>query len=132
MIEDPRFNAPGDRKAREGELAELLEATLSGQTTAYWLELLDRAGVVAGPIYNMEQVYRDPQVQARQMVIDLDDPELGLLHNIGIPVKLSATPGRIHRRAPALGEHSEEVLLAAGLSEVEVAELFEAGVVVCP
>ena len=132
LIEDPRFNAPGDRKAREGELAELLEATLSGETTAYWLELLDRAGVVAGPIYNMEQVYRDPQVQARQMVIDLDDPELGLLHNIGIPVKLSATPGRIHRRAPALGEHSEEVLLAAGLSEVEVAELFEAGVVVCP
>ena len=132
LIEDPRFNAPGDRKAREGELAELLEATLSGETTAYWLELLDRAGVVAGPIYNMEQVYRDPQVQARQMVIDLDDPELGILHNIGIPVKLSATPGRIHRRAPALGEHSEEVLLAAGLSEVEVAELFEAGVVVCP
>ena len=132
LIEDLRFKAPGDRKAREAELAELLETTLSGESTAYWLELMDRAGVVAGPIYNMEQVYRDPQVQARQMVIDLDDPELGRLHNIGIPVKLSATPGRIHRRAPALGEHSEEVLLAAGFSEAEVAELFEAGVVVCP
>lgn len=130
MIEDPRFRSPGDRKARERELAELLEVTLSAGTTAYWLELLNRAGVVAGPIYNIEQVYQDPQVQAREMLIDLEDPELGRLHNIGIPVKLSATPGRINRRAPALGEHSEEVLLAAGFAAAEVAELVEAGVVV--
>ena len=129
LIEDPRFKVPGDRKAREGELAELLELTLSRQTTADWLELLAQAGVVAGPIYNMEQVYQDPQVRAREMVIDLEDPELGTLHNIGIPIKLSATPGRINRRAPALGEHSEEVLLAAGFSPDEVALLVENGVV---
>ena len=129
LIEDPKFKIPGDRKARESELAELLESTLSRESTAYWLELLDKAGVVAGPIYNMEQVYHDPQVQAREMLIDLDDPELGILHNIGIPVKLSATPGRIRRRAPALGEHSVEVLQAAGFSEADVAELVKAGVV---
>ncbi len=129
LIEDPKFKIPGDRKARESELAELLESTLSRESTAYWLELLDKAGVVAGPIYNMEQVYHDPQVQAREMLIDLDDPELGVLHNIGIPVKLSATPGRIRRRAPALGEHSVEVLQAAGFSEADVAELVKAGVV---
>ena len=129
LIEDPKFKIPGDRKARESELAELLESTLSRESTAYWLELLDKAGVVAGPIYNMEQVYHDPQVQAREMLIDLDDPELGILHNIGIPVKLSATPGRIRRRAPALGEHSVEVLQAAGFSEADVVELVNAGVV---
>ena len=129
LIEDPKFKIPGDRKAREAELAELLESTLTRETTAYWLELLEKAGVVAGPIYNMEQVYRDPQVQAREMLIDLEDPELGVLHNIGIPVKLSATPGRIRRRAPALGEHSVEVLQAAGFSEADVAELVNAGVV---
>ena len=129
LIEDPKFKVPGDRKVRESELAELLESTLSRESTAYWLELLDKAGVVAGPIYNMEQVYHDPQVQAREMLIDLDDPELGILHNIGIPVKLSATPGRIRRRAPALGEHSVEVLQAAGFSEAAVAELVNAGVV---
>ena len=129
LIEDPKFKIPGDRKVRETELAELLESTLSRESTAYWLELLDKAGVVAGPIYNMEQVYHDPQVQAREMLIDLDDPELGILHNIGIPVKLSATPGRIRRRAPALGEHSVEVLQAAGFSEAAVAELVNAGVV---
>ena len=129
LIEDPKFKIPGDRKVRESELAELLESTLSRESTAYWLELLEKAGVVAGPIYNMEQVYHDPQVQAREMLIDLDDPELGILHNIGIPVKLSVTPGRIRRRAPALGEHSVEVLQAAGFSEADVAELVNAGVV---
>ena len=132
LIEDARFKAPADRKAREQELAALLEVALSQQTTAYWLERLEQAGVVAGPIYNMEQVYQDPQVQAREMVVDLEDPELGRLRHIGIPVKLSATPGQIRRRAPALGEHSGEVLRAAGFAEGEIAELAQAGIIRLP
>jgi crotonobetainyl-CoA:carnitine CoA-transferase CaiB-like acyl-CoA transferase len=118
LIEDSRFKAPGDRKAREQELAALLEQTLGQEITEHWLDVLERAGVVAGPIYNMAQVYNDPHVQAREMLLDLEDPELGVLHNIGIPVKLSATPGRIRRRPPALGEHSREVLLEAGFEMV--------------
>ncbi len=129
LIEDPRFKVPGDRKKREVELAELLEETLSQRTTAEWMELLEAAGVVAGPIYNIEQVYQDPQVRARDMLVDLEDPDLGTLHNIGIPVKLSQTPGRIRRRAPALGEHSAEILIESGFSEEEVASLVQAGVV---
>ena len=129
MIDDARFKAPGDRKKKETELAALLEETLSQHTTGYWRELLDAAGVVAGPIYDMEQVYQDPQAQARDMMVDLEDPELGTLHNIGIPVKLSATPGSIRRRAPALGEHSVEVLRESGFSQDEVNALLESGVV---
>ena len=129
LIEDPRFKTPAGRKINEAELAELLEDTFSGKTTEFWLESLEQAGVVAGPIYDMGQVYRDPQVHARQMMVDLDDPMLGTLHNIGIPVKLSATPGRIRHRAPALGEHSREVLLEAGLAKEEVDSLIEAAVV---
>ena len=129
LIADPRFKATGDRKAREAELADLLSETLCQETTGHWLDLLEKAGVVAGPIYNMEQVYQDPQVKAREMQVDLEDPELGTLHNIGIPVKLSASPGRIRRRAPALGEHSVEILEEAGLSGEEVEELLRAGVV---
>ena len=86
--------------------------------------------MLAGPINNMEQVCQDPQVRAREMLVDLEDPELGALHNIGIPVKLSATPGRIRHRAPALGEHSAEILKERGFSEGEVKELVQAGVVV--
>ncbi|MCI0812110.1 MAG: CoA transferase [Chloroflexi bacterium] len=92
--------------------------------------MLEEAGVVAGPIYNMEQVYNDPQVLARKMLVDLEDPDLGTIHNIGIPVKLSVTPGRIRTRAPMLGEHSAEVLLERGFSQAEVDELVAAEVVV--
>ena len=132
LIVDDRFRAPGDRKAREKELAQLLEATLKQQSTVYWLDLLEQAGVVAGPIYDMEQVYEDPQVKARDMVVELNDQELGTLRHIGVPVKLSETPGSIRGRAPALGEHSEEVLLAAGYSGEEIEGLVQDGVVVCP
>ena len=129
LMEDDRFRNPWDRKAREEELAALLEETFSTQDTAHWLQLLDDAGVVAGPIYNMEQVYQDPQVLARKMLVDTEDPELGTVHNIGVPVKLSATPGSIRRRAPALGEHSAEVLLERGFSEEEVEGLLAEGVI---
>ena len=130
LIEDQRFKEPGDRKAREGELADLLEETFSQQSTAYWLETLEKAGMVAGPINNIAQVYDDPQVIAREMKVDLEDPDLGTLHNIGIPVKLSATPGRIRRRAPMLGEHSWEILTESGFAEKEIEELFDSGVVI--
>ncbi len=129
LMEDDRFRAPWDRKAREDELAALLEETFSTQETEQWLELLDNAGVVAGPIYNMEQVYRDPQVLARDMLVDTEDPELGTIHNIGVPVKLSATPGSIRRRAPALGEHSAEILLERGFTPAEVDGLLAEGVI---
>ena len=130
LIEDQRFREPGDRKAREEELAALLEEIFSQQSTAYWLETLEKAGMVAGPINNIDQVYDDPQVIAREMKVDLEDPDLGTLHNIGIPVKLSATPGRIRRRAPMLGEHSWEILTESGFAEKEIEELFDSGVVI--
>ena len=129
LMDDDRFRHPWDRKAREQELADLLEETFTTQDTEHWLQLLDDAGVVAGPIYNMEQVYHDPQVLAREMLVDTHDPELGTIHNIGIPVKLSETPGKIRRRAPALGEHSAEVLLEHGFSKEEVDALLSEAVI---
>ena len=132
LMEDERFKRAGDRKSREEELAGLLEATLTRQSTDYWLELLEGAGVVAGPIYNIGQVYGDPQVRAREMLVELEDPELGTVNHIGIPVKLSATPGQIRRRAPGLGEHSGEVLREAGFTEGEIGELSREGIIRWP
>ena len=77
----------------------------------------------------MDQVYKDPQVLARNMLVDLEDPDLGIVRNIGIPVKLSRTPGQIRTRAPMLGEHSAEVLLEHGFGQHEVDEFVSAGVV---
>ncbi len=129
LMEDDRFRNPWDRKAREEELAALLEETFSTDDTERWLELLDGAGVVAGPIYNMEQVYQDPQVLAREMLVEMEDPDLGTIRNIGVPVKLSETPGSIRRRAPALGEHSAEILLEWGFGQNEVDGLLADGVI---
>ena len=111
------------------ELAALLEETFRQETTQHWMEVLETAGVPCGPINDMDQVYSDPQVRAREMLVELDDPEIGTLKNIGIPVKLSRTPGRIRRRAPELGEHTREVLLWAGCTAEEVEQLRGADVV---
>ena len=132
LIDDPRFLVNGDRKARENELAALLEETYTTETTGHWMEVLEAAKVPCGPINNLAQVYDDPHVQARDMLVELEDPELGTLKNVGIPVKLSRTPGRIRHRAPDLGEHTEEVLLEAGYSSEEIARLGESGVVKLP
>ena len=129
LIEDPRYLEPNDRKAREGELAELLEGILGKHSTDYWMQELESAGVVAGPIYDMAQVYSDEQVLARDMKVTLKDDELGDLQNIGVPVKLSATPGRIRHRGPALGQHTREVLLEHGYTIAQTEELITAGVV---
>ena len=129
LIEDERYLEPNDRKARETELAELLEGILSEHTTAHWMEQLEAAGVVAGPIYDMEQVYSNEQVLAREMKVTLDDPELGELNHIGIPVKLSDTPGSIRQRGPALGQHSREILAEHGYGETEIERLMEVAAV---
>ena len=129
LAADPRFTNSGDRKQKEVELAALLGETFCQETTQYWMETLKAAGVPSGPINDLGQVYSDPHVQAREMMVELEDPNLGRLKNIGIPVKLSQTPGRIRRRAPDLGEHTQEVLLQAGYSDEDVARLRKAGVV---
>ena len=127
LVSDPRFTEPGDRKMREVELAATLEETFSTRTTAHWMKTLDEAGVPCGPINDLDQVYNDPHVLARNMLVEQEDPEIGTLKNIGIPVKLSETPGRIRRRAPDLGEHTREVLLEAGYSVGDVDRMREAG-----
>ena len=132
LLNDERFTTNADRKAREKELADLLEETLSTQPTSYWVDLLEEAGVPAGPIYNLGQVYNDPHVQARNMVVELEDPRLGVIKHIGVPVKLSGTPGSIRHRAPDLGEHSREVLLEAGYTPAEVENFVEHGTIRVP
>ena len=129
LIEDPRYKESNDRKAREGELAELLEGILSEHSTDYWMEHLESAGVVAGPIFDMAQVYDNEQVLAREMKVTLQDDEMGELNNIGVPVKLSATPASIRHRGPALGEHTRAILGEHGYTEAEIDALVDGGVV---
>ncbi len=129
LVSDPRFVQPKDRMKNLEDLTATLEQTFSRQTTAHWLEALEAAGVPAGPIYNIEQVYRDPQVRAREMIVETDHPVAGRVANIGIPIKLSETPGRFRKPAPTLGQHTDEALRQLGRSDDEIAELRSQGVV---
>jgi formyl-CoA transferase len=109
------------------ELVAELEAALASDTTDAWVTRLEDAGIAAGPIHDYAEVFADPHTRARGMEVTMEHPEEGTVRGLGIPVKLSATPGTVRRAAPLLGEHTEEVLLEAGLGAAAVAALSAGG-----
>ncbi len=123
LLADPRFAGNPDRVSHYQELAAAIEETARTRTSGEWLRVLEEAGVPAGPIYDMAQVFDDPQVRARGMVQRLEHPVAGLINAIGIPVKLSLTPGEVRAPAPTLGQHTREVLAQFRFSEKEMADV---------
>ena len=110
LAEDPRFADNAARMAHRPELVAELEAALAAGDTAHWVEALLEAGVPAGPIHDYAQAVADPHTLARDMVVEMEHPEAGTVYGLGIPVKLSETPGSIRRPAPLLGQHTDEIL----------------------
>ena len=108
---EARFKDNPARGEHVEELKEALEARLKKQPTAHWLELLAKAGVPSAPINNVAQVLNDPQIAARNMVIETEDPEVGVLRMAGNPIKLSAFDDPASRRpAPDLDQHRTSIL----------------------
>jgi len=110
-------------------LSAEIEAVLAGADVEHWVRVLNAAGVPAGPVLDVAEVFADPQVLARRMLVELPHPELGTFRTTGLPVKLSRTPGRIERRPPLHGEHGEEILLECGLTRAEIDALRRDGVI---
>jgi len=123
------FADNASRVRNRAALAERIEAITSQQPRSHWLALLEANDIPCGPINDYAQVFADPQVVARQMVVETEHPTLGRLRTLGSPIKLSATPPDVCRRAPLLGEHTDQVLAEAGYNEREIAALRQSGVV---
>jgi crotonobetainyl-CoA:carnitine CoA-transferase CaiB-like acyl-CoA transferase len=129
LFADPRFRDNPSRAVHSAELAAQLEPVFAAHRTAEWLARLEAAGLPAGPVNDMAAVYADPQVRAREMMVEIEHPIAGRVKNIGVPVKLSETPGAIRRPAPTLGQHSDEILGEIGLAPNEITALRAARVV---
>ena len=129
LLEDERFTTNADRMAHIEDLTEIMNQTFATRTTADWVTTLEAANVPCGPIYDIGQVYADPQVKAREMEVEIDHPVAGRIKNIGVPVKLSDTPGSIRFAAPTLGQHTDEILGGLGFSADEIARMHESGAV---
>jgi crotonobetainyl-CoA:carnitine CoA-transferase CaiB-like acyl-CoA transferase len=129
LAADPRFRTNADRMGHLPELVEALTPHFKARTTAEWLEILDRAGVPAGPVLSVTEMHRHPQVVARQMVPEVEHPVAGRMQTLGLPVKFSRTPGGVRAPAPVFGQHSREVLREAGYTDAEVDRLIAGGAV---
>ena len=127
LLGDARFVSNPERMVNIQSLTPIMEETFRTQTTAHWVEVLERAGVPCGPIYNIEQVYADPHVQSRDMAVELQHPKAGGIRNIGVSVKLSDTPGSVRTPAPLLGQHTDDVLTEFGYSDADIAALRQSG-----
>jgi formyl-CoA transferase len=130
LLEDPRFADRRARLANRAELIPTIERTTSTGPRALWLARLEREGVPSGPINTYDETLNDPHILDRQMVVEVTHPEVGPVKALGVPVKLSDTPGTVRRAAPRLGEHTAEILAELGYDAAARARLRERRVVV--
>jgi crotonobetainyl-CoA:carnitine CoA-transferase CaiB-like acyl-CoA transferase len=127
LADDERFRDNAARMHNLPALIELLTTRFRERPTGEWLALLEAAGVPAGPVLTIEQMVEDPQVRARDMVVEVQHKKIGRTRALGTPVKFSATPTRVSRAAPLLGEHTREILAEYGLAPVEIDRLIQDG-----
>ena len=130
MLQDDRYYTNAVRLQHNEEVQEIVSTWIKGHTQSELTEKLDSFGVPVSPIYTIEDIFNDPHYAARENIVEVEHPRLGKVKVPGVVPKFSRTPGAIRHRAPELGEHNGEILAdLVGLSEEEVAELKEKGII---
>ena len=128
-VDDAEFKTNAERVKHRDRLAQLIEQVTAEHPCGYWLKRLDAEGIPCGPINSYAEVFSDPQVLAREMVVETEHPTLGRIRTLGTPLKMSETPLTPGRPAPSLGANTDAILLEAGFSGEEIAQLRSTGVV---
>ena len=131
LAEDPRFRSNDDRVKNAAALKAELGKFTRARTKAQLRDLLG-GQLPFGPIYDAQDIFTDPYFAARQMLVEVDQPHSQQKLTIaGVPIKMSETPGGVRSRAPMLGEHTREVLLAAGVAAADIEQWAARGVIAC-
>ncbi|CAP41557.1 unnamed protein product [Bordetella petrii] len=128
LANDPRYANNRARNQNRQTLIDRLQEILLTKTYEEWEAILADKGIPVGAINNMEELVNHPQVKARGSLVEVDHPRAGKIRMVGVPVRLSKTPGAIRTAAPLLGEHNDEVLRhMLGLSDDQIAALRQTG-----
>jgi formyl-CoA transferase/CoA:oxalate CoA-transferase len=129
LIDDPRFASNADRCRHRDALNEVLAPLFAKRPVADWMAVLETRGVLCAPVNRYGDLLRDPQVLASGLLVEEAHPRAGRFTTIATAARFSATPGAIQRSAPALGEHTDEVLRESGVAAGAIAALRAGGVV---
>ncbi len=113
----------------EIRVREEIEAIIRTRPRDEWYDFLVKQDVCVGKVYDVEEVFEDPQIRARQMVVETEHPEIGKVKEVGVAIKMSGTPGRVRGAAPYRGEHTDQVLSELGMKPEEIRQLRDKRVV---
>jgi CoA:oxalate CoA-transferase len=130
LIEDSRFRTNPLRTKNREALAGVLGEELEKKTSQEWMHILEKDGIPCSPVNDIKQISEDPQIQFRDMLVEIEQKEVGRVKIAGSPFRLSETPGKVSTGAPVLGEDTEEILTSVlKLSQSEIRSLREEGVI---
>ena len=131
LLSDPDYATGPARSKNRKRLNEVIGEITKKKPSAYWIELMNEVGVPCGPVYTIDQVFADPQVEHLEMARPMDHPRLGELQVVGQAINMTRTPepARMRIPTPDLGEHTDEILAELGFGHNAVAELRAAGVI---
>ncbi|WPQ38334.1 CaiB/BaiF CoA transferase family protein [Achromobacter xylosoxidans] len=127
LAQDPRYDTPNHRSQNYETLYKILGEIMTERTSQEWLSQLRPLSIPVAPVNSLEDLFTDPHLAAVGMFVQQEHPSEGVLTHVRPPVKFGETPSEVKRLAPRLGEHSREILAAAGLSDGEISALAESG-----
>ncbi len=131
LAADPRFVTNGLRMKNLPALTSLIAELLCAKPSAHWIPEFESAGVPVGPVNRIGDMLADPQVAAREMVVEVDHAQAGPMKTLGFPIKFSQTPGAVTRAAPTFGQHTREVLAGLAYAPADIERLVAEGAVSC-